>query len=201
MSVLLIAFLCPNEVLAAQYGEYLSDQDVEKVLMYTEFMNDGTILFDSEKALAEGASADTIAAGEKLEELAYAYMMYSVNQEQGIESHLTLPIYGNYCGPGTEDNAGNPIDYLDSCCKTHDDCYYCDGYFSCACDRALINNINKQYSQMTGSTKSAAIAIKTYFTVALGNPSAYGGYLVPMPPDYVSSAPSCATDPQNGHSC
>lgn len=26
MSVLLIAFLCPNEVLAAQYGEYLSDK-------------------------------------------------------------------------------------------------------------------------------------------------------------------------------
>lgn len=196
MTVLLVAFLCPTEVFAAQYGAYLSDQAVEQVLMYTEFLDDGTAIFDSEKALAEGASADTIEAGEKLEEIAYAYKMYAINQEEGIEAYVSIPIYGNYCGPGTEPNAGNPIDYLDSCCRTHDDCYASTGYFACTCDSALISNIDKQYSQMTGSTKNAATAIKGYFTAALANPTKLGGIAVPVPPNYTTVGPSCATNPQ-----
>lgn len=193
---LVTMFLCPTAVFAAGYGDYLSDRDVEKVLTYTTFAEDGSLIFDTEQAIRDNMSEDIIAAGKSLEEFAYAYQLEAINQERGIEVYISIPIYGNYCGPGTEPNAGNPVDYLDSCCKTHDDCYGSVGYFACTCDEQLIDDINLKYAQMTGSTKQAALAIKTYFTMALGNPTKYGGVLVPVPPEYVTSAPSCATDPK-----
>jgi RHS repeat-associated protein len=33
------------------------------------------------------------------------------------------PLYGRYCGPQNKPGIGKPVDELDKCCKTHDDCF------------------------------------------------------------------------------
>lgn len=43
--------------------------------------------------------------------------------------------YGHWCGPGC--GSGEPIDGIDRCCKTHDNCYAQFGYFDCFCDDNL----------------------------------------------------------------
>lgn len=47
-------------------------------------------------------------------------------------------LYGNWCGPGCSGPAA-PIDGLDACCQTHDQCYITYGWFNCDCDRALMD--------------------------------------------------------------
>jgi len=56
------------------------------------------------------------------------------------------PIYGNYCGPFTPPGQPPPIDALDTCCQTHDNCYgsivpgcgFRDSRLHCKkCDKAL----------------------------------------------------------------
>ena len=49
-------------------------------------------------------------------------------------------LYGRWCGPGCS-GPGAPIDALDTCCQTHDQCYSRRGYFNCGCDRALLDCI------------------------------------------------------------
>src|SRR5215210_3164103 len=36
---------------------------------------------------------------------------------------LSLPFYGNHCGPGHGDPTVPAINDVDQCCKTHDRCY------------------------------------------------------------------------------
>ena len=93
--------------------------------------------------------------------------MYATAQKQGIELYATVPIYGNYCGPGTETNVGDPVDYLDAKCQEHDDCYDRTGYYACTCDTILVNVIDAKYSLMTGEQKIAAIGIRAYFKLAI----------------------------------
>lgn len=45
-------------------------------------------------------------------------------------------LYGNWCGPGCS-GPGAPISAVDSCCKSHDNCYGSRGYFACSCDYQL----------------------------------------------------------------
>lgn len=54
-----------------------------------------------------------------------------------------LPIYGNYCGPGHGDPTGAtpPVDAVDAVCRAHDLCYGATNMFNCACDHALIANM------------------------------------------------------------
>jgi hypothetical protein len=52
-----------------------------------------------------------------------------VGKNPGVE-----PVYGNYCGPQTEDGTGPGVDALDGCCKTHDECFAqhgCNAFNQC----------------------------------------------------------------------
>jgi hypothetical protein len=55
-------------------------------------------------------------------------------------SSTTIPIHGNYCGPGWGDPTGAtpPVDAVDAACRVHDMCYDATNYFNCGCDRALL---------------------------------------------------------------
>ena len=187
---LVVVFLCPAEVFATEYRSYLAEKDTEQLLKYVEVDENGLLRFDKVTAVSDNVSADIIAGGEKLEELAEAYKMYATAQKQGIELYATVPIYGNYCGPGTETNVGDPVDYLDAKCQEHDDCYDRTGYYACTCDTILVNVIDAKYSLMTGEQKIAAIGIRAYFKLAIDNPSEYGA----SPLD--GKMPSCALKPQ-----
>src|SRR5437763_1203012 len=50
-----------------------------------------------------------------------------------VTGSTSIPIYGNYCGPGYGDESGAtaPIDAVDAACRTHDLCYAASGYFNC----------------------------------------------------------------------
>lgn len=63
-----------------------------------------------------------------------------------VESGISIPVYGNYCGPNHGD--GNywvpPIDTIDLACMRHDMCYDPNvggDYLSCACDAQLIDDL------------------------------------------------------------
>jgi len=56
---------------------------------------------------------------------------------------LSLPFYGNYCGPGHGDPTGcTPADdQVDGACCKHDQCYAELGGHDCRCDKRLIANV------------------------------------------------------------
>lgn len=114
-------------------------------------------------------------------EASLAYTVYSygaeiVSGETGsrvddrITPQLSLPLWGNYCGPGYGDTTfkKDPWDAVDAVCKAHDRCYYEHGYSNCECDKQLILSMpaaisftwNNDYAQMVGL---GAIA---YFSLA-----------------------------------
>lgn len=62
----------------------------------------------------------------------------SVRTTAVAPQQVSIPIYGNWCGPGVSGPAA-PIDDLDACCMTHDNCYGREGNYSCSCDEALCN--------------------------------------------------------------
>lgn len=77
---------------------------------------------------------------------------------------ISLPIYGNHCGPGH----GNPntswIDAVDQACYTHDRCYEQRGYFDCQCDRNLIAGMPAAIASAgTAAAAVAGTAIATFF--------------------------------------
>lgn len=62
------------------------------------------------------------------------------------ESNDGYAIYGNWCGPKHPRNtatAAEPVDSLDSACKTHDICYEQKGDMDCGCDAALVKEIRQ----------------------------------------------------------
>lgn len=50
-------------------------------------------------------------------------------QKNDVSADISLPIYGNWCGPGY--GSGTPIDGMDACCQYHDYCYGSQCYYSC----------------------------------------------------------------------
>lgn len=69
---------------------------------------------------------------------------------------FSLPCFhGNWCGPGCGN--GKPIDAVDQCCKTHDECYDDRGYWNCNCDRELVACIKNQ--PFFGGPDGAAMAV------------------------------------------
>lgn len=70
-------------------------------------------------------------------------------------------MYGRWCGPGCS-GPGAPIDDVDACCQAHDQCYGRRGYFSCSCDRELLDCIAPKRSSHTPKGR-AAWAVWTTF--------------------------------------
>ncbi|WP_181366939.1 hypothetical protein [Enterococcus faecalis] len=75
-------------------------------------------------------------------------------------SAISIPIYGNYCGPGTDFNsAGNPIDQLDKYCMYYDLCYGAHGWGNKQCDIQLVTNLTTGLCNGTiKGAKAAAVA-------------------------------------------
>lgn len=87
--------------------------------------------------------------------------IHNLNTESGIVTPQdNCLIYGNWCGPGCS-GPSDPIDGVDSCCKTHDLCYDRNGYFDCECDAALIRCLDNQSGFW-------AWTIRTYFLAQAG---------------------------------
>lgn len=80
---------------------------------------------------------------------------------------ISLPIWGNYCGPGYsgEDFTKPAQDILDEGCRRHDKCYKWGLSLTqnCECNRALVQYIDENKSKMTGKMAKVAWAIRTYF--------------------------------------
>lgn len=108
--------------------------------------------FNKQKALKSKVSTRTLRVGRIFNQCA-----------SGTITQFKLPIYGNWCGPGH--GGGKPVDRLDYCCMRHDLCY--KGYHGkgkCACDKAILYHIKKNWNRMRSSEKEYAAAIYTYFS-------------------------------------
>lgn len=99
------------------------------------------------------------------------YCMSSENNQ--VIPQLSLPFYGNYCGPGHGDPTGNtpPKDAVDAVCRRHDLCYQKYGYFDCRCDRQLIVDMPSAIVKMNDPKGIAAgLAVAGYFSNPLHGP-------------------------------
>lgn len=82
---------------------------------------------------------------------------------QGYGEYEGLPcLYGRWCGPGCS-GPGAPIDELDQCCKSHDECYGRRGYFNCGCDRDVVNCVAPLRSR-PGAMGTWATRVHRYFS-------------------------------------
>lgn len=155
-----------------------TQQQYDAVLArYIVTSEDGMPRFDEARARKERASADVLELGAVFNEVAAEQAPSLSNAledprslaTQGVSPYgtsmaaISLPIYGNWCGPGY--GGGTPIDTLDRACMRHDNCYGIEGYFSCSCDYQLIADINFGWPQMRIKEKIYATAVKAYFTV------------------------------------
>lgn len=113
--------------------------------------------FDENAAKMAGASADVIAAGQAFNKIMDA-------ENNGLRK-FSFPIWGNWCGPGHGGESGGPVDELDTACMHHDLCYEQQGYFSCDCDQALIDEIDLRWPRMKQKERITAVATKGYFTL------------------------------------
>src|SRR5699024_10971033 len=136
----------------------------EKIEPYMYIDDDGHLTFDYEEAEKEGLGEAYIDVG-----MLYNKISDANNSSQADnEIALSLPILGNWCGPGH--GVGYVQDVLDLCCKNHDLCYGARGYFDCICDRDIVNYIEANYKYMRKTEKKVAAAIRYYFIKAPCNP-------------------------------
>ncbi|TDM02423.1 hypothetical protein [Macrococcus carouselicus] len=152
--------------------------DMEQIINQFVTRDDDTgVHFDMDAAIKANASADVLAVGEEINYISQNNKnLENTIAEQNATSNtstvqnrsISLPIWGNWCGPGH--GGGTPKDKLDSLCKSHDLCYGKKGYFACSCDKNLINGINRYFGSMKIKERIAALAVKTYFSNAPCNP-------------------------------
>ena len=168
----LFVFLCPTQAFANTAANYEADQVVENVNQYLYTTENGLLKFDKERAITNCEDEIVIQTGEKIEEIALAYYEYELAQETGIALAVTIPIYGNYCGPGY--GSGFPLDVLDAQCQKHDDCYggteAPEGYHSCYCDWELVDDVRSVLSSLDVDQTVTAYAIIGYFERKASNP-------------------------------
>lgn len=139
------------------YVDDNSDFDeVQKVLeQYTTASENGEVTFDTAQAKADGQSDFIIESGELINQVDKR------NNHGEMSTMASLPIWGNWCGPG---HGGGPAkDTLDAACKQHDLDYGKYGYFDCDSDIRLIAAISGSYSQMDFLEQQMAHAVVAYF--------------------------------------
>ncbi|QPK94387.1 hypothetical protein HCQ94_01380 [Actinomyces sp. zg-332] len=113
-------------------------------------------VIDTDKAREDKASSDFLISAE----------LYNtkVLAEAGIKDKGGFPLinYGKYCGPGNS-GPGQPIDDLDTACRSHDRCYGRHGYFNSQCDRDFVATLRRLLPHATNTYKrlyiEAALAI------------------------------------------
>lgn len=91
-------------------------------------------------------------------------------QRFAVAPAISLPVYGNYCGPGYGDESGctRPIDAVDAVCCRHDQCYRRQGYFNCGCNWDLVEAMPAAIANTPSAEgKAAGAAIMAVFANAL----------------------------------
>jgi len=173
--ILLLAIVCilPNTTFAQ-----LFESDTKKAIMeeqkfnnrlqeylIAEFdqYNNFIVEFNEEKAISNGESEELIEVGREVMNISSAYL-----QDPYELYSISLPIWGNYCGPGygTNDRSLPPTDILDEGCMEHDACYkhaWGQTGVNCECNQDLIDHIDNNINHMHGTMKTTARAIKAYF--------------------------------------
>lgn len=162
MSILIII---PNGVYANALvivNEYntrkINAEDQRLLDEYVKNGNNNYPYFDIDKAIMNGESEEILEIGKAFNK--FSYDMSQSETGEALSSVISLPIWGNWCGPGY--GSGKPIDLLDEGCRQHDNCYIHGGN-NCKCNRKLINYINNNLERMTRGQYIMAIAIRLYF--------------------------------------
>lgn len=140
------------------------DQETEVAMNYI-IEHNNRMYFDLDKAQKDGVSGEALDIGLAIEEVSNEYMSGKFTPNTYFRS-VSLPIYGNYCGPGHSGNNFTlpPIDHLDWGCMQHDKCYkpWSPGQ-NCECNRQLIYFIQTNRRWMPDSALPIANAIRAYF--------------------------------------
>ncbi|MBP3803997.1 MAG: hypothetical protein J6I76_08880 [Oribacterium sp.] len=145
------------------------EKNGEIVLQYITVTNN-MIYFDYSSAVRNGESDSIIAQGLTLEHISARYASggsADAGTSSNQRSAISLPIWGNYCGPGYggKDSSKPALDVLDEGCKRHDQCYKWSFSIgnNCTCNKNLIDYIDSHKGQMSGTMAVTAWAIRTYF--------------------------------------
>ena len=138
----------------AHVEDYTTDDGYDPVLAYV--VKDGdSVRFDSERAIADGASEELLAVGDFIN-------LYAFAAEADGDDRFTFRYWGNWCGPG-HSGPEDPVDVLDTACMHHDKCYAAAGYLDCDCDQAFIDEVDSVYDDMGKLEKVAARAAQALF--------------------------------------
>lgn len=150
-----------------------------KAAMVEKYMRsdaNGEPYFDTKVATDSKANAETLEAGEIINEMAEFKRASGAGWNgrvstppRGQTTNNGVHIWGNWCGPGH--GGGAALGRLDALCRTHDRCYGSRGYFACSCDRELRDGIRRNAGRWSsGGEATAAVAVYTYFNSSLCNP-------------------------------
>lgn len=114
----------------------------------------------------------------------YTIAKASKQKTQVIKDSPGFIVYGNWCGlnhPTDMTTAAEPIDLLDSQCKTHDYCYFEKGDFDCGCDRTMVLDIDQNQKMRRFTTEQYLLAqnIKLHFALSPCNGDVNGNKALP----------------------
>lgn len=153
------------------YAKSTEDMDYEEIenigknVQKYIIVDGDRLFFDYQKAKENNESQDLIEQGLLLESVSDSYS--KTDNETTTLRAVSLPIWGNYCGPGYggKDSNKPATDVLDEGCRRHDQCYKWSLTLrkNCKCNKDLVNYIDNHKSEMSGTMAKVAWAIRTYF--------------------------------------
>ncbi|MGM0140291.1 hypothetical protein IGI65_002776 [Enterococcus sp. DIV0755b] len=158
-----------NEITDNIYADFDSNTLIlmESLDQYTTKKENGALVFDVDKAVAEQQSQEVIEVGEVLNLISRDIDNYGFHDgaEPVLRALFPIGSYGNYCGKGNKGWNKNPIDDLDSACREHDKCFQGFNAKSKACNRAFVRRllpIVQTNSPLTYKGAYAAAALKLF---------------------------------------